>query len=209
MAHDQSGLACSRWECHDGAVAVRTDDDVARRNRDGVAKALTTLTPLPRFWSPPLRLVLRLKSRAGPDKALQRLSFIHVAHWVVIDRFPGQRRGQRYSYLLFASNFNGSWRSYIEDFSTAIPRRMAILWGTSFGFPGAVPPRVFKRYIRRNDLELDHYYSAYPEASATQIASALRVAESFRRDVLPWADLDAAQFGSIWRAFLDRVQRDL
>jgi hypothetical protein len=189
----------------------RADDAVAAtgHQHSGRSMALTTLTPLPRLWTRPLRLVLRLKSMAGPDKALQRLSFIHVAHWVVLDRLPHQPRTPRHSYLLFVSQFNGSWRTYIEAFSTAIPRRMVLLWGTSYGFPGALPPRAFLGYIERNDLPLDHFYSAYPEATATQVGSALRVAQRLRRDVLPAAERGGAHLGHAWRTFLEHVQRDL
>jgi hypothetical protein len=205
---------------------VTTDDITQRHGRPGTgpdrsgatgattgsagrARALTTLTPLPRVWSPLLKLVLRVKSDQGPDPDLQRLSLIHVAHWVVVDRFPGEPRRRRYAYLLFVSNFNGSWREYIDAFATAIPRRMAVLWGTSFGFPGAQPPKPFVNYIERNQLTPDHFYSAYPQASATEVASALRVADRFHRTVLPARDLGPEHLARQWETFLTRVQRDL
>lgn len=183
----------------------------------GQARALTTLSPLPRRWSLPLRLALWFKRRTGPDPALQRLSFIHVAHWVILDRFPGQSHRSRYTYLLFLSNFNGSWREYIDAFSIAIPGRMALLWGTAYGFPGAQPPLPFVRYIERNQLTPIHYYSAYPASTATEIASALRVRDRFDTDVRPateagggaGAGADDAQLARRWRAFVDTVQRDL
>lgn len=180
----------------------------------GRTRALTVLSPLPRFWTLPLRGLLRIKRRQGPDPVLQRLSFIHVAHWVVLSSFPGQPRDRRsrYTYLLFVSNFNGSWRDYIDAFSTAIPGRMALLWGSSYGFPGATPPRPFVAYIERNQLAPDHFYAAYPEASATEVASALRVHRRFTDQVEPVADdaaLDDAGFEAAWTAFLTDAQRDL
>jgi hypothetical protein len=176
----------------------------------GRARALTVISPLPRIWSPLLKLALFLKRRRGPDPTLQRLSLIHAAHWVVIDRFPGEPRRRRYAYLLFLSNFNGSWREYIDAFATAIPRRMAILWGTSYGFPGAQPPTPFVNYIERGQLAPNHFYAAYPQASATEIASALRVRERLRDDVLPAArEDDADGFARAWERFLTDVQRDL
>jgi hypothetical protein len=183
--------------------------DTLADNRAGRATALTTLTPLPRIWSPPLKLLLKVKSWTGPDKTLRRLSFIHAAYWVVIDRFPGEKERSRYSYLLFVSNFNGSWFDYIDVFSTAVPKKMALLWGSSFGFPGPMPPRSFTRYIRENDRPLEHYYSAYPGATTTEIASAMRVSDRFHTDVAPAADLDTAELAQTWRRFLVDVQRDL
>jgi hypothetical protein len=188
--------------------------DTLADNRAGRATALTTLTPLPRFWSRPLKLVLKIKSWAGPDKTLRRLSFIHAAYWVVIDHFPGEKKRSRYSYLLFISNFNGSWFDYIDVFSTVVPKKMALLWGSSYGFPGATPPRAFTRHIRANDRPLEHYWSAYPGATTTEIASALRVSDRFEAEVAPAAERDdvehnTAELAKTWRAFLIDVQRDL
>ena len=188
--------------------------DTLADNRAGRATALTTLTPLPRIWSGPLKLVLRIKSWAGPDKTLRRLSFIHAAYWVVIDHFPQEKKRSRYSYLLFISNFNGSWFDYIDVFSTAVPEKMALLWGSSYGFPGATPPRSFTRHIRANDRPLEHYWSAYPDATTTEIASALRVSDRFQAEVAPTAqrddiEPDTAELAKTWRAFLTDVQRDL
>jgi hypothetical protein len=175
----------------------------------GRARALTVISPLPRLWSPLLKLTLYIKRRQGPDPTLQRLSLIHAAHWVVIDRFPGEPRKRRYAYLLFLSNFNGSWREYIDVFATAIPKRMAIIWGTSYGFPGALPPTPFVNYIERGQLAPQHFYSAYPQASATEVASALHVRERFLDDVVPAAQRDPETFAAAWNGFLTEVQRDL
>jgi hypothetical protein len=183
--------------------------DTLADNRAGRATALTTMTPLPRFWSPALKLVLRIKSRLGPDKTLRRLSFIHAAYWVMIDHLPQEKRRGRYSYLLFISNFNGSWFDYIDVFSTAVPQKMALLWGSSYGYPGARPPRPFTQYIRANDRPLEHYYSAYPGATTTEIASALRVQESFDAQVADAAGLDPGELAGAWQRFLVSVQRDL
>jgi hypothetical protein len=183
--------------------------DTLADNRAGRATALTTLTPLPRLWSLPLKMLLRLKTRTGPDKTLRRLSFIHAAYWVVIDHFPGEKKRSRYSYLLFISNFNGSWFDYIDVFSTAVPRKMALLWGSSYGYPGATPPRSFTRHIRANDRPLEHYWSAYPGATTTEIASALRVSDQFQTQLATAAEQDPAELAKTWRSFLVNVQRDL
>jgi len=178
-------------------------------NRAGRASGLTTLTPLPRCWSPFVRLVLRLKSWSGPDSTLRRLAFIHVAYWVMLDRFPGEERRRRYSYLLFISNFNGSWLDYIDVFSRAVPQKMRLLWGSSFGFPGPMPPRPFTDYIRANDRTLSHYFSAYPGATATEIASALRVQDEFAGRLSRPQEMSDADLVRAWRNLLTHVQRDL
>jgi hypothetical protein len=184
--------------------------DVIAANRAGRASGLTTFTPLPRRWSPLVRTVLRVKSWFGPDTTLRRLSFIHVAYWVMVDRFPGEKKPGKYSYLLFVSNFNGSWLDYIDVFSRAVPQKMVLLWGSAFGFPGPMPPRPFTDYIRGNDWHLAHYFSAYPGATATEIASALRVRQGFRdRHLSLPHELDDVQLARAWRSLLTEVQRDL
>lgn len=182
---------------------------VEPRSTAGRTTVLTTLSPLPRRWCWLVRLGLWLRSRRGPDARMRELSFIHYAHWVLIDRFPLAQRRTRYSYLLFQSSFNGSWGSYLDTFAVLGHRTMALIWGTCFGFPGAMPPGPFRRYIRRNDLGLDHLYCAYPEASATEVAAALAVREQFRALVLPAACADASTLAAAWRQFVHRAQRDL
>ena len=172
----------------------------------GRGTPLTVLTPMPRRWVPLLRGFLFLRHLMGAPRDLKRMSFIHFAHWSVIPRFPGQQRRSRYAYLLFRSDFNGAWGKYIDAFSLEIPARMALIWGWSFGFPGALPPEPFRGYIRANDLEVDHYYSAYPDAGVTEVAAALRVREACRRH-FGAGEPDPSH--PAWQRFVDEVQGDL
>ena len=174
----------------------------------GRGTPLTVLTPMPRRWVPLLRGFLFLRHLLGAPEDLKRMSFIHFAHWSVLPRFPGQSRRSRYAYLLFRSDFNGAWGKYIDAFSLEIPTRMALIWGWSYGFPGALPTEPFRRYIRRNDLPVGHYWAAYPEASVTEIAAALRVRDAYRA---AFGDLDpaAAPAHPAWPRFLHDVQGDL
>jgi hypothetical protein len=172
----------------------------------GRSTPLTVLTPMPRRWTPLLRAFLFVRHLMGAPADLRRMSFIHFAHWSVLSRFPGQQRRSRYAYLLFRSDFNGAWGKYIDAFSIEIPQRMALIWGWSFGFPGALPPGPFRRYIAANDLPVEHYYSAYPESGVTEVAAALRVRDAYERHL---GGTDPAQFPAAWRRFLDEVQQDL
>ena len=53
---------------------------------------------------------------------------------------------------------------------------MKAIWGTSLGFPGPLPVEPFKQYIRRNEYVANHYWSAYPGHTTTEIISAGEVA---------------------------------
>ena len=83
------------------------------------------------------------------------------------------------------------------------------IWGTSYGFPGPIPVEPFKQYIRDNEYVANHYWSAYPNATTTEIISAKRVAaalDDLRRRA---PGLDPEAFKAAYDKTLTSVQRDL
>ena len=181
-------------------------------NVEGRATAITVLTPV----KPAGRILLPLVFWVGRHatwtlKKLQMLSFIHFARWIYIPRFPDGARGERlhYPYLFFESNFNGLWDQYIDAFSEVVPARMKGIWGTSYGFPGPIPVEPFKEYIRRNEFVANHYWSAYPHATTTEIISAEHVAAAID-DLRRRADgLSPEQFKAAYDEMLASVQGHL
>ncbi len=181
-------------------------------NVEGRSTAITVLSP----YKPAGRLLLPIVFWVGRNvtatlKKLQMLSFIHYARWVVVKRFPDGGRGERlrYPYLLFESNFNGSWDQYIDAFSEVVPARMKGIWGTSYGFPGPIPVEPFKDYIRANEYVANHYYNAYPGATTTEIISAAKVAAAVDELSARAASLDAAAFKVAYEDMLTSMQHDL
>ena len=181
-------------------------------NVEGKATAITVISPV----KPLGRVLLPLVFWAGRNLTftlakLQQLSFIHYARWALIPRFPDGRRGEKlhYPYLFFESNFNGTWDQYIDAFSEVVPARMKAIWGTSFGFPGPIPVEPFKDYIRRNEYVANHYWSAYPGASTTEIISAQRVAHALDAFKRRSAGLQPEAFTAAYEQFLTEVQADL
>jgi hypothetical protein len=86
---------------------------------------------------------------------------------------------------------------------------MRLLWGSSYGFPQPLPTAPFKRYIMRHEIEASHYYSAYPEATATMVTGALAIDlefEMFRRVA---RELPPELFARRWQAFLTNAQAHL
>jgi hypothetical protein len=178
-------------------------------NVEGRATAITVLTPV----KPIGRLVLPIVFWVGRNvtwtlKKLQMLSFIHFARWIVIPRLPDGER-LHYRYLYFESNFNGLWDQYIDAFSEVVPQRMKGIWGTSYGFPGPIPVEPFKRYIRANEYVANHYWSAYPGATTTEIISAKRVAAALDDLRARAAQLEPDAFKAAYERMLMTVQRDL
>ncbi len=102
------------------------------------------------------------------------LSLIHYARWAIIDKFPHLDNSQpredlKYHYMLFFSNFNGSWTQYVDSFHTAIPDGLDLFWFKNVKFPKSVPLQPFHNYITFNQIWTNHYYNAYPMAASNDI----------------------------------------
>jgi hypothetical protein len=181
-------------------------------NVAGKAYGMNVITPM----RPCLTWINRLffmVARALPDKlaGLLGLSIIHFARWVIIkrDQWPDLGQGKqslRNDYMLFCSNFNGTWDQYIDAFADGIPDGLDLLWYSSTKYPHSIPITTFKNYIRANQIDTDYYYNSVPGAAQRDVKAALRV----RRAIL---DLDASlppdEFRKLYVAKLAGVQNDL
>jgi deferrochelatase/peroxidase EfeB len=134
---------------------------------------------------------------------LANLGTIHSARWVVM---PGTRK------LVFLSNYDGSWESYLEDFITKASMGATGIWSNTIGFPrtnmlfmeGAEDGDSFKRFARHSMQPTAFWYSAYPELTCQQIRKHAVVVSGLRNaDVLCDSPLDAEawldQFSTIPR----------
>jgi len=142
------------------------------------------------------------------------LSIIHFARWVMIrrDQWPDLGQGKQTlqnDYMLFCSNFNGTWDQYIDAFSDGIPNGLDLFWYSSTKYPHSIPISPFKSYIRANQIDTSYYYNATPGAAQRDIKAALRV----RAAILDLADkhrtLAPDAFAAEFRAALARVQNCL
>ncbi|MET0593450.1 MAG: hypothetical protein ABW133_12170 [Polyangiaceae bacterium] len=108
--------------------------------------------------------------------ALGGIASIHFARWVPIDR------GQR---LLFLSDYDGSWESYLAEFVDRASKGLTSIWSNTMGFPetrllvfrGARDEDRFKRWTRDQQIETPIWYSAYPDRTIANIQNDLRVAQ--------------------------------
>ena len=155
-------------------------------NVAGKAYAMTVVTPMPPRTSWINALVYKVV-RCLPS-TLQRLlglSIIHFARWVILRRgqWPDIGNGPEHlsnDYLLFCSNFNGTWDQYIDAFSAGVASGLNLVWFGNSKYPGAVPVTPFKAYIRANQVFTDFYYNATPGVAQRDIKSALRVLGAIR-----------------------------
>ncbi len=127
---------------------------------------------------------LTLAVRAtSTDGYLGSMRTIHFAHWAIVD---GGRR------LLFLSNFDGSWESYLDDFIEKAHAGLTLAWGNCIGFPppeylslgGAAQGRKFKAWARCSMTPSRFWYAAYPALTVNQIVRQAAIARGLCQPVL-------------------------
>jgi Dyp-type peroxidase family len=192
-------------------------DPEVRRSIHGRAFAMTVLSPVRsrRVWLTQLLLFAGEHLDVLFRRRIRQLSFIHCARWSlvgprILSPSAAERpRRPRQRYLLFESNFNGGGGEYLDTFGLAMRVPVNLTWGTSYGFPGALPTGPFKDCVRRNDFRADFYYSAYPEASASTVVAALALSADIA-DLARQVDrIDAGRFQEEFTHLLTRWQGGL
>lgn len=184
-------------------------------NVAGKAYAINALSPMRRHltWLTDFAFMFA-RSKPSTLRSLLGLSFIHFARWVIVRRndWPDLGQGKQNltnDYLLFCSNFNGTWDQYIDAFADGFPSGLDFFWTTSTKYPQSIPITPFKNYIRVNQADTDYYYNATPGAAQWDIKAALRV----RRELLALAreskELSAEEFQKSYVKRLLKVQHDL
>lgn len=134
-----------------------------------------------RFGMRALNLAVRY---IATDGYLGSMRTIHFAHWGIVD--DGRR-------LLFLSNFDGSWESYLDDFIEKAHAGLTLAWGNCLGFPparyltldGATQGRKFKAWARCSMTPSRLWYAAYPNLTVNQIWRQSRVAQGLSAKSLP------------------------
>lgn len=118
---------------------------------------------------------------------LGRVRSIHFARWVFID---GRKR------LYFASNYDGSLDSYMDDFINKVGFGLNLVFSNGIGYPrtnwlvldGAKDEQKFKRYIRRHQLPTAVWYNAHPGLTAVDLARSARIREGLERPLMSEAE---------------------
>ncbi len=196
-------------------AAKATATGTASRNVDGVAIAITVFSTI-KLWGRAFLPVLFAVTKRQPKltKTLVDLSFIHFARWSMVHEIPYNGPPQpkqklRYTHMYFESNFNGGWEEYIDAFSHILTSGMAAFWGSSYGFPKALPVSPFKDYIKVNETEACHYYSAYPAATSTMIKTALDLDGKLAPLKRNAAKMEPDAFAAAYKKMLTDAQRSL
>jgi hypothetical protein len=184
-------------------------------NIAGKAYAINVITPM-RPCVTWIQWLIFMVTRAFPSTlgGLLGLSLIHFARWVIIrrDQWPDLGEGKQtlqYDYMLFCSNFNGTWDQYIDAFSDGIPSGLDLFWYASVKYPHSIPITGFKTYIGYNQIDSDYYYNATPGAAQRDIKSALKVLQVVRDLSTVHARGNPQDFAIAYREALLSVQNCL
>jgi hypothetical protein len=184
-------------------------------NIAGKAYAMNVITPVPPGLSW-LQQLIFMTSRALPFTLghLLNLSLIHFARWVIIRRSdwpPGDRGPQalKNDYVLFCSNFNGTWDQYIDAFSDGNPQGLDAFWYASSKYPQSIPITPFKTYIAHNQFHTGYYYNATPGSGQRDIKAALRVYSELQALEAVHATLAPVAFRIAYNRALAKVQNCL
>lgn len=188
-------------------------------NIAGKAYGMNVLTPMrpSRTW---LQVLIFMVARAMPQQlsGLLGLKLIHFARWVIIrrkqwpDPTPGAPQGMPHlnnDYMLFLSNFNGTWDQYIDAFADGIPGGLDMFWYASTKYPHSIPISSFKAYIGTNQIHTTYYYNATPGAAQRDIKAALRVREAVLALAKVHAGGDVEAFAAAWRTTMATLANSL
>lgn len=91
---------------------------------------------------------------------LARVTSIQFARWIFLD---GKRR------VIFASNYDGSLESYMDDFINKVAFGLNVVFSNGIGYPttnwlvlnGAKDEQTFKDYLRRHQMPTQVWYNAH------------------------------------------------
>ncbi len=107
---------------------------------------------------------------------------IHFARWIMMD---GDKR------LLFFSNYDGSWASYLGDFVDKAKYGLTGIWGNTTRFPssnwlvlgGAAKIIPFKEWSREHNLYAPVFYRAYPSATIANLVNDIEIRDNVGRSM--------------------------
>ncbi len=122
---------------------------------------------------------------------LTRVQTIHFARWVFLD---DRKR------LFFASNYDGSVESYMDDFINKVAWGINLVFSNGVGYPrsnwlvldGARNEQKYKRVLRRHQLPTDVWYKAYPGLTVVDLERNSRIRAGIERSTM--TDEEARQW---------------
>lgn len=129
--------------------------------------------------------------------ALGGITSIHFARWVILrDRRPVAAKRHR---LLFFSNYDGSWESYLGEFIDRASSGLTAVWSNTVDFPrsrfligaGARDEEAFKQWTRDHQLASQVWWSGVPTSTVQNVRDDIQIRRRLQR---PLPDDEAMQW---------------
>ena len=130
----------------------------------GQAQEFTIISPLKPGGAQRMRDLFKGGFDAARKANTDRIGTVHDLRFVIFDND---------SRVIFASTFDGTWDTYIDDFGTRIPDEIDLLFHECEGYPGIHSPDI-KDWIVSHQVTATAFYSAYPNASVRDVWKALK-----------------------------------
>jgi hypothetical protein len=127
---------------------------------------------------------------------------IHFARWVLVkDKQKEGKRwlGRRAKYrVLFFSNYDGSWESYLGSFVDRASIGLTTIWCNTEGFPrtrirlrplrlelGADREEAFKQWVRQHQVPTQAWFTRHPDKSISNITNNREIRSKVRVRMSP------------------------
>ncbi|MFD8811608.1 hypothetical protein ACFV23_09005 [Streptomyces sp. NPDC059627] len=149
---------------------------------DGVCSEFTVFTKIKPGHADALREDLARIAGTENRAALREIGTLHDARHVLFDND---------TQFMFASVFDGSWDTYIDDFGkTVVGANFDRIFSHSEGFPGVKDPGVKDWFVAHQE-PAGVFVSSYPDLTVQQIWKDHRVDDAFQ-EVLDTPEFRAA-----------------
>jgi hypothetical protein len=119
---------------------------------------------------------------------LARVPTIHFARWVFLN---DKRR------MIFASNYDGSLDSYMDDFINKVGWGLNLAFSNGIGYPatnwlvldGSKDEQKFKYFLRRHQMPTQVWYDAHTGLSAFDLKRNMLIRRGIDCSFMSYADL--------------------
>jgi hypothetical protein len=113
---------------------------------------------------------------------------IHFARWVILVDRRAQKKDVRHR-LLFLSNYDGSWESYLGEFVDRAAYGLTGVWSNTVGFPrtegllgaGAHDEEAFKQWTRRHQIHTQVWWTGVPDSTVQNIRDDIWIRQNLGR----------------------------
>lgn len=153
-------------------------------NQNGSVYGLTLLCPIldddravPSHDLQIRRYLAGLPTGAGSPFAVApgtHLARLAVMDDVIYVGMPACEEHLKSKYLVFESNCDGDFDSYLRGLATAIPEHLDAIWGHCTAYPGTADVTKFLAYMKACQIETTFFFAAVNNKSVTDTLSALQ-----------------------------------